>query len=655
MSDLIRPVPESDTAHLLSRTSYDEIDLHDDTSLDNENATVLYDCDESNVDCPPWLSTWPERRELVAYYWRKFRLRLAVLAITLVSAILLLTIVEYTHRVPILLEKQSFYLDSKSAPRERMHLEHKWVIEETQTAGIAHAIYVTNGRVPGPSLQLCIGDTVTINVTNRLTQPLSIHWHGISQHASNDQDGAASVTQKAIELGQSFEYSFTADRKGTFWWHAHCGTVRLDGVYGALIVHDRMHAALSYESAKIEEYDLADLVLLAGDWYSATSAQLESAYLSESNTNRLEPQADGMIVNGQIWQNSTIIEFNVPKDARQRRYLRVRFVNVGALAELKISCHSALMVMEADATAVAPVSVGSLSIAVGQRYSLMIDTNDLAKNATVLLTIELDSTSHSAHDHGSNTEHAHNHGSASTNKSHSQHHHLSSHVNSSITMPIVHHLDEGDLHPASISGLHTHAANRTVPNYHARPIPPLYTLSLGSRRTNDTTRSTINGLFYSPSPSSRHPLIDHYQEHATLENTTGLSTKYGTGIQSLSIRQDEEVLLLFLNEAGGGGNHPMHIHGHGMQVLATQSFFYDPAAPGKRPARSFDPAAISSVLRTAEEGMLEERAIWRDTINVVRDGWTLVRVRGGGKGVWALHCHAMWHELDGMAMILEVR
>src|SRR4030065_670068 len=36
-----------------------------------------------------------------------------------------------------------------------------------------------NGSLPGPTLRMREGDTVTIRVTNRLTVDTSIHWHGI--------------------------------------------------------------------------------------------------------------------------------------------------------------------------------------------------------------------------------------------------------------------------------------------------------------------------------------------------------------------------------------------------------------------------------------------------------------------------------------------
>ena len=35
-----------------------------------------------------------------------------------------------------------------------------------------------NGQIPAPILRWREGDTITLAVTNRLSEPTSIHWHG---------------------------------------------------------------------------------------------------------------------------------------------------------------------------------------------------------------------------------------------------------------------------------------------------------------------------------------------------------------------------------------------------------------------------------------------------------------------------------------------
>ena len=92
-----------------------------------------------------------------------------------------------------------------------------------------------NGRIPGPTIEASVGDTVHVRLTNRLPQPTTIHWHGIRVPA--EMDGTEAV-QEAIRPGQTFEYRFVVPDAGTFWYHSHVNeTEQLErGLYGALIV-----------------------------------------------------------------------------------------------------------------------------------------------------------------------------------------------------------------------------------------------------------------------------------------------------------------------------------------------------------------------------------------------------------------------------------
>ncbi len=59
--------------------------------------------------------------------------------------------------------------------------------------------FAFNGQVPGPRLHFRQGDRVRINVTNRLPDSTTVHWHGLI--LPNVMDGPAQVTQKPIEKG----------------------------------------------------------------------------------------------------------------------------------------------------------------------------------------------------------------------------------------------------------------------------------------------------------------------------------------------------------------------------------------------------------------------------------------------------------------------
>jgi manganese oxidase len=96
--------------------------------------------------------------------------------------------------------------------------------------------YAFNRQVPGPRLRVTEGDRVRINVTNDLPEATSVHWHGMI--LPNRMDGAADVTQKPIEPGESYTYEFTAGEAGTYFYHSHKEPDRQQGLgmYGALIV-----------------------------------------------------------------------------------------------------------------------------------------------------------------------------------------------------------------------------------------------------------------------------------------------------------------------------------------------------------------------------------------------------------------------------------
>ena len=102
--------------------------------------------------------------------------------------------------------------------------------------GNSFAFYAYNGQFPGPTIKATQGSTFTVRVKNEIDQPTTVHWHGI--RLENRFDGAAGVTQEAIEPGGSFTYTVTVPDEGMYWYHPH---VREDmqqdlGLYGNLWV-----------------------------------------------------------------------------------------------------------------------------------------------------------------------------------------------------------------------------------------------------------------------------------------------------------------------------------------------------------------------------------------------------------------------------------
>jgi FtsP/CotA-like multicopper oxidase with cupredoxin domain len=83
-----------------------------------------------------------------------------------------------------------------------------------------------NKQVPGPELRANVGDTVIVKLTNNLSEPTTIHWHGIRLAAGMD---GTDVVQKPVSPGETFEYRFVVPDAGTFWYHSHANeTVQME-------------------------------------------------------------------------------------------------------------------------------------------------------------------------------------------------------------------------------------------------------------------------------------------------------------------------------------------------------------------------------------------------------------------------------------------
>ena len=129
--------------------------------------------------------------------------------------------------------------------------------------GKTHQAIAVNDQIPGPTLHFKEGDTVTINVYNRLNKGTSIHWHGII--LPWQMDGVEGVTQKAIPSGGVFHYRFTLNQSGTYWYHAHADVQEQEGLYGALIIDPTHSAAYQYTR---------DNVIVLSDWSNTSAHQV---------------------------------------------------------------------------------------------------------------------------------------------------------------------------------------------------------------------------------------------------------------------------------------------------------------------------------------------------------------------------------------------
>ncbi|KAL7113574.1 hypothetical protein ACP275_04G069400 [Erythranthe tilingii] len=181
------------------------------------------------------------------------------------------------------------FVQSANSAKTR-HL--KWKVEYMHWSpdGVESVVMGINGQFPGPTIRARAGDTINIELTNKLpTEGVVIHWHGIRQIGTPWADGTASISQCAINPGETFVYNFKVDKAGTYFYHGHYGMQRSAGLYGSLIVD------VAEGEKEIIHYDGAFNILLTDWWHKASHEQ--EVDLS-SNPMRWIGEPQTLLING---------------------------------------------------------------------------------------------------------------------------------------------------------------------------------------------------------------------------------------------------------------------------------------------------------------------------------------------------------------------
>ena len=214
--------------------------------------------------------------------------------------------------------------------------------------------YTYNGQVPGPRLHFRQGDRVRINVTNRLPETTTTHWHGLI--LPNVMDGAAHATQEPIQNGQVYRYEFTAVQSGTFFYHSHDHVDRQQalGLYGAMV---------------IEPANPADEVKADHEY----TIQLQEWLVREGLTYPAMPmdgaQPNYFTINGRAFPETDVIRMKVGET------VRIRFIgsNTGFIHPMHIH-GGPFTVVARDGETLPPSArykADTVNVGPGQRYDVI--------------------------------------------------------------------------------------------------------------------------------------------------------------------------------------------------------------------------------------------------------------------------------------------
>ncbi|XP_046680734.1 laccase-5-like [Homalodisca vitripennis] len=536
--------------------------------------------------------------------------------------------------------------------------------------GFERCLLTTNRRLPGPSIQVCVGDRIIVDLVNMLKgKSTTIHWHGIRQKDYKFMDGVPFVTQCPIHHSETFRYNFIADAAGLHFYHSHEGLQKVDGLVGGLVVRRPRD-----EDPNGNEYDfdLPSHLIVIQDWHhlSADAMFPGLKYRSDSQmaqTYLINGRGQWLMTDGYRLANTPLSQFNV---VQGNRYV---FRIVAATCFecqyiFTIEKHD-LVVIGADVHSTKPYRVDSLTMSPGERYTVVVNCNrsidsywiqvrtvgfcsDMAANQVAVLTYEGASRSPSSKAPSYDVTEVNDPGLTMGP------------VNSMCTEetrvtdgPCVSHLRSAT--ESSYDIYKSEPDERIIMAYGFYPYDDnLVNLTRAKKFTtflqtaNIALGATINGIINKYPPS---PLLSQFCDippsmlcSADAPSTWNNVFRECVHIVKVPANKTLEIILLAVGTYDPEGiSHPTHLHGYDMHVIEMGVL---------NQSLSFNQSVVQlfKSLVSEDRNDIPTDTVTKDVVALSAGGYLIARIYTDNPGFWFFHCHFAYHLDAGMSGVLQV-
>lgn len=539
------------------------------------------------------------------------------------------------------------------------------------TNGHMRTIIAVNRQMPGPSIEVCKGDTVLVWVENKMEDgsSTSVHWHGQTQMNSCHMDGTAMLTQCSIPPYEMFRYEFTADPAGTHWYHSHTGLQVGEGLIGAFIVREpKSHDP---NSALYEE-DLSDHVMIINDWLDVTQLY---RYLEEMHDLWEVTMPINALVNGRGEKHGVMDEHNLTGSAIAPdptytplevfnvdfgKTYRFRMISAAPRCFFKVSVDNhELVAIATDGAPLKPVTVQSIMIHPGERFDFVLNANQAPGNYWIKLQGLWDCKP----SNGNGYAILHYNGYQGDERPSGDPTDFST-QNGIVLNP----LQSDPYGPTDIlqKDLRYGGSNE---NYEDEQVDVQYYISL-LYLPNDNTRynhpdlysvhrlpnqkshitPTLNNITLSRPPV---PLVTQWDDakgvhFCNMSNTDTVNDCndnlcYCTHMLEIKLGQVVELFMVgYSNDP-----HAMHLHGQRFRVVGDGML-----GPG------YNNSSIPDIMEKDKAGefpRILRNPMHKDTLAVNgRGGYSIIRFKATNPGIWFFHCHNEGHLMQGMALLIKV-
>jgi len=266
--------------------------------------------------------------------------------------------------------------------------------------GRAQTATAINGQIPAPILRWREGDTITLAVTNRLSDPTSIHWHGV--RTPSPMDGVPGLSFAGIPPGQTFVYRFPVHQSGTYWYHSHSAFQEQTGMYGPIIIEpkggyahlfDRDYVVLLSDWSDESPDSIVSNLKFQSDYYNFHS-RTAGTFIDDANRKGLGETISDRLMWGEMRMSPTDIldvsgatytylmngqppASNWTALFRPGERVRLRFINGSSMSIFDIRIPDLPMsVVQSDGNDLVPVTVDEFRIGTAETYDVIVQPRE---------------------------------------------------------------------------------------------------------------------------------------------------------------------------------------------------------------------------------------------------------------------------------------
>ncbi|CAL9738623.1 putative multicopper oxidase Gmc1p [Monosporozyma servazzii] len=491
----------------------------------------------------------------------------------------------------------------------------------------------------GPTIHVTPGSYFKLTIQNKLcslkeyedTQDIlykqycevSIHFHGLVP-LPNDVDGIPNITQDPIKPEESYTYEFQIPKEacGTYWYHSHSSVQYGDGLRGIFIVEcvemdqiiqevvgtlenkgissiNEGHLSIPENNERLDLNNIQEEIITLSDYYNDWNFDVFSQRVMSPHGGP-DPRITDSLLDGEKSDN-VVKELN-----SNTEYLEVRIINTGMSGTqiFNIENHN-FVIVETDGIMIEPYVEETLSIAVGQRYTIIVK---LDRNEDYIHIIN------------------------GCGK-------MMGYIKKSMWFIRNGKQLEDILIESNAEIKHLPGLNK-------------------NERFQELTPHSKTELYY----------YENYTESITLdyEYSRDIINEYGTRLYLINgLPFQEYVKKPYRFDYKGGENgclqivinsldhmrHPWHLHGYDFQVVSMGEGGEGPLYLEDTESSAYH--KFSKDLSYWDNGD-EKVPMTRDSINIPGNSFAVIRFIPNRIGKWLFHCHVEWHMGKGLGYIIEV-